>query len=191
MARPKEFDVDASLERAMNLFWLKGYEATSLDDLLEHMGIGRQSLYNTFGDKHRLFLATLERYRRDRLERGLVRLEAPDASVNAIREVCNAAVEFYGSDRRSCFLANSTLELACKDKQVARIAQAYTARMEKAFLNAIRNAIQAGEIRADKNPRALARHLTNSVCGVTVLSKAGASRKALHDAMEVALSVLK
>lgn len=175
----------------MNLFWLKGYEATSLDDLLEHMGIGRQSLYNTFGDKHRLFLATLERYRRDRLERGLVRLEAPDASVNAIREVCNATVKFYGSDRRSCFLANSTLELACKDKQVARIAQAYATRMEKAFLNAIRNAIKAGEIRADKSPRALARHLTNSVCGVTVLSKAGASRKTLHDAMEVALSVLE
>jgi TetR/AcrR family transcriptional repressor of nem operon len=175
----------------MDLFWLKGYEATSLDDLVEHMGIGRQSLYNTFGDKHRLFLATLDRYRRERLERGLARLEAQDASVDVIQEVCNTAVEFYGSDRRSCFLANSTLELGCKDEEVAQIARAYATRMENAFLNAITNAVKGREIRTDKNPRALARHLTNSVCGITVLAKAGTSRKALRDAMEVALSVFE
>ena len=63
MARTKEFDVDAALDRAIELFWAQGYEATSLNDLLDHMEIGRQSLYDTFGDKHALFLAALDRYR--------------------------------------------------------------------------------------------------------------------------------
>ena len=62
MARTKEFDRDAALDRAMHVFWKKGYEATSLPDLLQAMGIARQSLYDTFGEKHALFMAALERY---------------------------------------------------------------------------------------------------------------------------------
>ena len=77
MARPKAFDVERALDRAVEVFWTRGYEATSLCDLLEHMEIGRQSLYDTFGDKHGLFLAALERYRRAMSQSLLGALERP------------------------------------------------------------------------------------------------------------------
>lgn len=191
MARPREFDKDEALDRAMDLFWLKGYEATSLQDLLEHMGIGRQSLYNTFGGKHDLFIAALDKYRNERLGAVLARLKAHDASLETIREVCGLAVEIYGGDPRSCFLANSTLELACQDDDVAQRARAYAVGLEDAFFQAVMSAMERGEIPKEKDPRSLARHLTNSVCGITVLSKAGTSRESLHDAMSVALTVLE
>ncbi len=191
MARPKEFDRDEALDRAMDLFWLKGYEAASLQDLLEHMDIGRQSLYDTFGGKHELFLAALDRYREVRVDRWLARLVRPEASLDVVRKFCEAVLESCAADRRACFLTNSMVELAAQDGQVSKKVRAYLIRMEAGFLNAIRNAIEKGEIRRGKDPRALARHLTNSILGITAFAKGGASRKALNDSLEVALSVLE
>lgn len=191
MARPKEFDIDAALDRAMDLFWLKGYEATSLQDLLEHMDIGRQSLYDTFGGKHELFLAALDRYRQVRVDRWLARLEGPNASLDVVRKFCEAVLESCAADRRACFLTNSMVELASQDGQVSKKVRAYLTRMEAAFRNAVTNAIERGELRRGKDPRALARHLTNSVLGLTAFAKGGASRKALNDVLAVALSVLE
>ena len=78
MARPKSFDEEAVLDQAVQLFWERGYEGTSLADLEAHLGLGRQSLYNSFGDKHALFLKALDRYRRDIGGAALAQLNAPD-----------------------------------------------------------------------------------------------------------------
>ena len=76
MARPREFDRDGAVERAMSVFWRKGYAATSTDDLLRAMNIGRQSMYDTFGDKHRLYLEALEKYQRERVAENIRRLRS-------------------------------------------------------------------------------------------------------------------
>src|SRR5918999_5563657 len=85
MARPKSFDEEAVLDQAVQLFRERGYEGTSLADLEAHLGLGRQSLYNSFGDKHALFLKALDLYRREVGEPGVSRLNAPGAGLQAIR----------------------------------------------------------------------------------------------------------
>src|SRR5246127_5397194 len=87
MARPKEFDRDVAVERAMSVFWSKGYAATSTDDLLQAMKIGRQSMYDTFGDKRRLYVEALERYQRERVAENIRRLRStasPLAGIEAL-----------------------------------------------------------------------------------------------------------
>src|SRR5260370_9228700 len=87
MARPKEFDRDAHVERAMSVFWLKGYAATSTDDLLRAMKIGRQSMYDTFGDKRRLYIEALERYQKESVAGHINRLRStasPLAGIEAL-----------------------------------------------------------------------------------------------------------
>ena len=122
MARAKEFDREAVLDRAMELFWSQGYEATSLQALLEHMQIGRQSLYDTFGDKRQLFLEALDRYGKVHIDKMLDRLNETNASLESIREYFADFVRFYSSPRtrRGCLVANSTLELVPHDEEVAR-----------------------------------------------------------------------
>ena len=96
MARPKAFDVDQALERAMELFWRQGYLATSLPDLVEHMGIGRQSLYDTFGDKRQLFLQALDRYAAVMIGGALGRLEEPGASLDDLKSSFTATTFYDG-----------------------------------------------------------------------------------------------
>src|SRR5205807_10090861 len=93
MARPKEFDTDVALDEAMELFWSKGYEATSMSDLVEHLGLARQSVYDTFGDKHAIYMAALRRYCEQRLAwmGPLFRSERPVRAI--LREYLQHAIE--------------------------------------------------------------------------------------------------
>ena len=112
MPRPKSFDEDVVLDQAVQLFWARGYEGTSLADLETHLGLGRQSLYNTFGDKQSLFLKVLERYRRNVAEGVLAQLNAPDAGLDAIRAFFKTSVESLTAPgpRRACLVTNTILE---------------------------------------------------------------------------------
>jgi len=192
MARHKEFDVGQALDRAMDLFWSRGYEATSMKDLLDSMGICRQSLYDSFGDKHTLFLAALDRYGEQTARADLNELESPSASIETVRRFFDRTVKRLTSadSRRACLMLNSTMELARRDPQVARRVRANTLRMEKALANAIGNGIREGETRVARDPRALARHLTSTLYGLNIMAKEGAPRRTLQDVVEVALSTL-
>lgn len=189
--RPKQFDPDCALDRAMMLFWERGYERTSLGDLLHAMGISRQSLYDTFGDKRTLYLAALDRYRA-RQQRELVAELFEDApSLPAIRAVFDRLVRSAAcGQRRSCMLGSSTLERGDCDTDVAERVQATLRQIEGRFELAIRNAIERRELGAVGEPRAVARHLVNTLQGLSVLSKGGASPDEIRDVVEVALSVL-
>src|SRR5262245_43696131 len=128
MARPKGFQREVVLDKALDLFWLQGYAATSLDQLTDAMGLGRGSLYNEFGAKHALFLDALDRYCALRLAELSAMLEQ-SASVRAgIAGLLRGMVTHLWSDprRRGCFLVNSTAELASDDAAVAvRSAQGF------------------------------------------------------------------
>src|SRR5215211_7704351 len=112
MARTKSFDENTVLDQAVQLFRERGYEGTSLADLEAHLGLGRQSLYNAFGDKQALFLKALDRYRREVGEEAVARLNAPGAGLEAIRMFFQHTIDMLTADgpRSGCLVANTILE---------------------------------------------------------------------------------
>jgi len=193
MPRTKEFEPEAALHDAMELFWQKGYEATSMRDLLDRMGIGRGSFYDTFGDKRLLFLSTLDRFEQTRTTWILEALEGPEPPLESIRYVFERTVDgLVGFEpRRGCLLANTAVELAPHDPEIAARISRYVRRTEDAFEKALGRARSAGKGRKHKDPRALARFLVNNLHGLRVMARAGADRETLEDTVRVALGALK
>lgn len=199
MSRPREFDEEAVLERALELFWRDGYAATSLQALLTHMGISRQSLYNTFGDKRRLFLAALDRYADLRAREMLGDLEHEGASLaqvfgfferlgqNAAQKGSCGAAETHPE---ACLIGRSCMELGAADPEVAARVHYFFDRTVKAFRNALDNAVRNGEIEP-LDTAATARHLTATLNGLGILHRAGVAVQELGDVVRVSLSVLK
>ena len=191
MGRPKAFDRDEVLEKAAGVFWDKGFEATSTDDLLAAMGIGRQSMYDTFGDKHALYVAALEKYRAHAAENfrhGLREAADPRAAIEAML----LAVSGEGpADRaRGCLLVNATAELAPHDDDVAKVVRGNNNTCEGAFEVALRRAVQLGQVPPGLDTKAIARFLYTKLQGLRVSAKAGTSPAALRDVARVALTVL-
>lgn len=190
MPRTKEFEPGEALDAAMQLFWRNGYAATSIRDLLDGMGIGYGSLYNTFGDKHALFLACLDRFRE--LRTSWIDEVLEDSGLSGIEEVFWRTVDgLVGFEpRRGCLLANTAVELGPHDAEVAAKISRYVRHTEAVFERAVIRAQEAGEIPADRDPRALARFLVNALHGLRVLARVGTDRAVLEDAVRVALDVL-
>ena len=191
MPRAKEFRPEAALDAAMHLFWLKGYGATSMRDLLDGMGIGRGSFYDTFGDKHALFLAALDRFEAARVSWVDEALEG--AGMQGIDEVFRRSIESLTGfePRRGCLLANTAVELAPHDPEVAERISRHVRRTEEAFAGALVRAREAGEIPAESDPKVLARFLVGNLLGLRVLARAGADRRTLEDTVRVALQALR
>jgi len=181
MARPKAFEREQALDHAMHLFWKQGYEATSLPELLNTMSIGRQSLYDTFGGKHQLFMESLTRYR-EMIWATLADLQSPNASLGDIQAWFSAMIEFFGDapHRRACFLINCTMELAPHDDKVAGMVREHYQVMEDAMLNAVQRCVARGEMEVN-NAKATARTLLSTALGMGVYSKSGHSRQSLED----------
>jgi TetR/AcrR family transcriptional regulator, transcriptional repressor for nem operon len=192
MARPKEFDRDDVVTRAMAVFWEKGYEATSTEDLLRAMGIGRQSMYDTFGDKRRLYLEALQRYQAETGARLIERLHAVESPLQAIEQTLFAvAAETPAERARGCMYVNSIVELATKDPEVASLAKSATILCETAFERIVREAKHKGEVDPCVDERKAGRFLLATVQGLRVMAKAGATQEALRDIASVALRSLK
>ncbi len=158
MPRPREFSKDDVLDRAMTLFWERGYEATSLDDIVERTGLSRSSIYQAFGSKHGLFDEALGHYYDVRIGSVLSGLESGEQGLEEIsRFFTNVAdnVEDRGADRQlGCFMVNTAAELAWRDESVRPAVEAYRQRLQAAFERAL-----------DK-PSALARSLpANTTAG--------------------------
>ena len=156
----------------MRFFWEQGYEAASMRDLLDTMEIGRQSLYDTFGDKHSLFLASLAHYYEIGVGSVLAELSAPDGGLAAIEEYFDGmARRMATKPYRSCLLINSAIELAPHDPEVEAIVNRFVKKLRKAFAKALKVAEAKGEARVD-DIDAAAWHLTNSAMGLGPMSKA-------------------
>ncbi|MEM9067543.1 MAG: TetR/AcrR family transcriptional regulator [Myxococcota bacterium] len=189
--RPRSFDEDQVLDKALEVFWRDGYASTSMQSLLTHMGISRQSLYNTFGDKRRLFLAALDRYIDQRADAMLGGLERADASypdiVGFFEELrCS---EGQPQDSRGCLIGKSCMELGGDDPEVAARIYRFFDRTINAFRNALDNAVAKGEIEPIATA-ATARHLTATLHGLGMLARGGLPPNDLTDVVGIALSVL-
>lgn len=192
MARPKAFDPSKALDCALEVFWHRGYEATSLQDLLAAMALSKSSFYETFRSKHALYLAAMDRYRETAIAQYVRLLRDPDDGRQAIVDVFAALVDQLDSPqgRRGCFMNNATIESAPHDAATeARVREAQRA-LEDAFYRAVRRAQAQGQIPLEKDPRALARFLTSSMHGLLVMAKMAPGREALEDVARVVISAL-
>ena len=192
MPRPREFDRDVVLDRAMRVFWTRGYEAASIQRLVARMGIQRGSLYATFGDKRALFFAALDRYDRVATARLLAALERPGSGKTAIRDFFRLKVELalQPGRPRGCLVTNSATELAARDRGTATKVGAVLAKLEAGFHRVVVRAQQAGEIDRARSARALARFRTSSAQGLSVMATAFPERVILEDIVKVTLATL-
>lgn len=193
MPRPKEFNPDEALEKAMQVFWHKGYEATSMEDLLTAMNLNRGSLYATFGDKRELFLKAMDLYcTGGGIGSRLSILNQPGPAIPLIRRFISAMLEFGLSDpqRRGCLMTNTVMELAPHEKDIALKVSRRLQMAEEGFFQLLTRAKREGELAKDKDPRALARVLVTMMQGTIVMIKAGTPAAAVRQAAETALSIL-
>ena len=192
MARHKEFDRDEALHKAMEVFWARGYEGTSIQKLTGRMGINRQSLYDTFGDKHMLYLQALDRYREVETRKSIELLESARSVKKVLQEFFAGVIEEAVCDRerRGCFMGNAMSELAGRCKQTAVRTAGNLAAMEGAFHNALLRGKRSGELKGVRDPRAVARFLCCNLQGLVLMSKVTADRRFLEDIVKVMLSVL-
>ncbi|MFC4809831.1 TetR/AcrR family transcriptional regulator [Paenibacillus sp. GCM10023250] len=189
MARSKEFDEQDVLQKAMRLFWEQGYEKTSLQDLVTHMGIHRRSLYDTFGDKHSLFVKAVEQYRKTT---AAVKAEAKRGRTakEAIRYMIDYLIE-AGDDRPlGCLVVNSATELALRDPEVYEIANQSFKSEAQYLTDLIRTGQQAGEIPGDKDASLLAESLQTTIIGLRVLARTTTDKKKLHRIADAAIALL-
>lgn len=188
MARPKTFDPEDALDRAMALFWRKGYEATSVADLVAALGINRGSLYGTFKDKRALFLAALERY--DEREIGAkvrhLRLtEGPGRErIQSLFDEIIRAVEERG-DRRGCLVCNTAVEMAASDPEIERRIRSSRERLTGAFSVAL--AADPGYPAESERRDRRAHFLTSTLMGIYVMAKAGATPDTLRGIVRIAM----
>ncbi len=192
MPRPKEFIPDEAIEKAMQVFWHKGYEATSMEDLLTAMDLNRGSLYDTFGDKRQLFLKVIDRYCHGFVGEKFSLLDQPGPALPALRLFIRGMIKGGLADpqRRGCLIANTVMELSPHEKEIAGTLRQVLKMAEDTFFRVLVRAKEQGELKKDKDPRALARFLTTMMQGTIVMIKAGASADAVNQTAETALSIL-
>lgn len=188
----KTFDVTETLGKAMHAFWSRGYEATSMQDIVDCTGINRGSLYATYGDKRSIFLAALRMYDEKVRRRLLADLEAHCPPREAIRQVLMAFVaDVSGArDNKGCLLVNTALELAPHDPEIRRIVANSQREIEAFFTRTITRAQSLGEISASVNPSLTARGLLASLIGIVVLTRSRPELALLHGIVDDALSRL-
>ncbi|MBX9903017.1 MAG: TetR/AcrR family transcriptional regulator [Burkholderiales bacterium] len=189
MARPREFEPDAALERAMQAFWAKGYKATSLDDLCTATGLSRSSLYAAFGGKRALLHQSLARYEEEAVTRINAALAKPlpirEAIAGFVGELIDRIVA--GPGRAGCFIGNCAAELSGQDRATAARVRQSLARIEGIFCEALARAQSRGEIGADADVASLARFLVSGIQGLRLVGKANPDRAALTDIAAVML----
>jgi len=193
MPAEKRFDVDRTLERAMRLFWARGYEATSMQTLLSEMGINRGSLYATYGGKRSLFVAALRRYDERRRKDHLENLERHHTPRNAIRALFEGWIEIALSDpdQNGCFLTNTGLELGAHDREVGAMVAASQEDTERFFRRLIEAGQSRGEIPAELDSARTASALLASLLGLLVLARSRPERQLMRSITEAALETLK
>ncbi|NEP01029.1 MAG: TetR/AcrR family transcriptional regulator [Symploca sp. SIO2E9] len=193
MARHKEFDREDVLKKAMETFWCYGYKATSVQELVESMGINRGSLYDTFGGKSSLFQAALAQYEEIVVKKTIAHLEAPGAAKVAIVNYFYNLIDHAVADaqRKGCLVTNSAVELCSHDPDTATRIVANLHRVENALKKALVRAQEKGEISSKHDLTALASFLTCTLQGLQVISKVNPDPEVLRKIAEIVLSVLE
>lgn len=190
MARPKEFDPERALAKAMNLFWRLGYDNASVESLMQDMGIAKQSLYDTFGDKRALYLRALAYYR-DQTNGAIQRMFDKSSSVKKgfANLLYGLAAETREQHERGCLLLSANLQRDTKDKVVTDFLRDNQARVEAIFVQALRRAQEKGELSRKEDAAALSRFFVVTIQGMRAMARLKSDRKGLEQVARVALAV--
>jgi AcrR family transcriptional regulator len=188
MGRPREFETDAALEKAMRLFWTKGYEGTSVADLTETLGISRPSLYAAFGDKQSLFRAVLERYAAGPAGYVAAALGKPTAREVAEQLLRGAAdLQAGSSNPGGCLTVNGAIACGDEAEPVRQALNAHRTAGVALLRRRFEQAKAQHDLPQDSDPAALARFVATVVYGMAVLASGGASRKELEQVIRTAM----
>ena len=191
--RPREFDIEDAVRDAMDVFWTRGYHATSLTDLLDGTGLSRGSLYKAFGDKKSLFLKALDCY----AEAGLKELDDTLAAPVSAKQAIRAALTIYvplsagNTGRRGCMVMATAAEMLPHDPEVGARVQDTFRRIHALLAAAVRRGQATGEITIDQDARDVARFLVCQIEGMRVLGKVGATRQDMAAVVEAAMRSLE
>lgn len=187
MPRSPTFDRDAKIEQAMQLFWEKGYEATSVQDLVDHLGLNRSSLYNAFGGKHDLYLEALDQYRREDIEWLRRQLQEAPTALQGIRQAFVAVAERATESCCGCFTTNAAVECAPRDVSTQERTRESFEEMRSLFRVAVERAQEEGAIDASRDAEALGRHLTNAYNGIHLTAKTEPPDEVVQDIVDETL----
>ncbi len=192
MPKKKQFDETEVLVKAREVFSEKGYNGTSMDDLVQATGLSRSSIYDTFGDKHGLFLKSLNQYRCSQtadLEKQCAKSESPKKKIRAIFDYVIREIT-ADKDRKGCLMINVNMELSAVDKDVAAVSLTNMEELEQTFSSLVKEGQAKGEISKKFTPKALGRHLYSSLMGLRVSGMSRPDAEALREIVKLALSIL-
>ncbi|QWI17515.1 TetR/AcrR family transcriptional regulator [Bacillus wiedmannii] len=193
MARLREFDEEKALDAAMQLFWEKGYVATSLSDLTAKMEIQKPSLYSAFGDKEGLFEAALRRYTNLHAANIRTKLQNEQSVKEAIRTFFENIVEeeYKKEFSKGCFCINTMVELAPHNEKFEVLTREHQMYLAVVFQELITKGIRSGELQSDLNAKAVAQTLVTSLIGLTVLMKSRPERSVIDNSVSLIVSLVK
>ena len=192
MVRTKEFDEDIVIDRAVQAFLRHSYSSTSVSDLEVMTGVGRKSLYNTFGNKHELLLRALDRFAHESTESFVEPLEKSGAGRAAVERVVKAMVTKMTAEagRNGCLLCLSAQDPIGSSKPVAKLVDAYFARARAGFLQCIKVGVAEGDVTSRVPPQTLADYFVGVLMGISTMARTGATSKAMKSYAKVALRAL-
>ncbi|WP_423200132.1 MULTISPECIES: TetR/AcrR family transcriptional regulator [unclassified Cupriavidus] len=192
MARPRQFDEHAALTAARDLFWAKGYQATSTRELTQTMGLTQPSLYNAFGDKRSLFLRTLDDYLDSSMRERIRRHEATESPGRAIAGYVAETIDRSMADpeHRGCMLINAALEATSDDPEFQQLIAAELDQLRAFFERCIRAGLASGEVVTTSSPEDAATSLLATQIGVRVLARVKPERAVLEAVARPALAML-
>ncbi|SDW07248.1 TetR/AcrR family transcriptional regulator [Paenibacillus sp. CF384] len=191
MARPKEFDEDIVLQKAMQLFWEQGYEKTSMHQLVAHMGIHKGSLYDTFGEKKRLYNLALQRYCEQYEASINHRVEVSHSAKETIQQLFERAIREREDKPQGCFIVNTAVELSSHDAEARDRVSLNWERVEEIIRNLILQGQQSGEFSETLDSDQLASCLNNALIGLRVMVKTNPDKEKLSNIIKVNMSLLK
>ena len=181
MARPREFDRDAALTAAIEVFWSKGFAATSTEDLVQAMGIGRQSFYNAFGDKRRLYLEALETYQRNATSCHIGRLTTPASPLEGLRDLLVGLIPDDDALRcRGCLGAGSVGEFGVTDPELTDMREKMIAAFRAKVVDRLKEGQRLGEIDPEIDIEQAASFIEVTMSGFQLAARGGAGAKELH-----------
>jgi TetR/AcrR family transcriptional repressor of nem operon len=192
MARTKDFDENEVLAKAVQLFWHKGYNGTSMQDLVDGLGISRSSLYDTYTDKHTLFVKALESYQNTSAGKIQEIIDNGTTAKDTVKKLLELATNDLLCDKqqKGCFMVNAEVEVAPHDAEVNSLVCKNDQQMEEAFYQVIKKGQDSGELKNQQDARALSRFIFNTVKGMRVTAKSTTDRSVFEDIIGLTVGAL-
>ena len=188
----KQFDPEIALAKAMHVFWARGYEAASLSELLEAMGVGRKSLYDTFGNKRSLFLKALEYYAQTVIKSMRDQLSAPGSAIANIEQVLQAMEKAHAMPAsQGCMLGTNMADFNSCDPEMGSVLRCYLKQLEDAYCKALTRAQAVGEVSPSANPRDLARMILCTTQGMALMGRVVDDETQFRSVVKSVMALLK